>query len=176
MQFIENQTFDELSIGDSAELTRKLTPQDIALFAAMSGDVNPAHGMWGGALVSAVLGTELPGPGTIYLSQSMSFLRPVGLGDILTVRVTVADKKAAHHHVTFDCLCLNQSGEVVTKGQALIIAPTEKLRRPRVVLPEIQLHERAARFQDLINATKPLSAVPTAVVHPLRRAFAWRRA
>lgn len=183
MQFIENKTFDELQVGDSAELTRKLTPQDIELFAVMSGDVNPAHvdeafaksdvfhkviahGMWGGALVSAVLGTELPGPGTIYLNQSMSFLRAVGLGDTVTVRVTVVDKEAEHHHVTLDCLCLNQSGDAVIKGQALVIAPTQKVRRPRVVLPEVHLHERAARFHDLIDATSPLPAVPTAIVHP----------
>ncbi len=100
MQYIENKTFDEIKVGDSAELTRTLGRQDIELFAVMSGDVNPAHvdeeyaksdifheviahGMWGGALISAVLGTELPGPGTIYLNQSLSFRRPVGLGIFL---------------------------------------------------------------------------------------------
>ena len=109
MQFIENRTFDELAVGDHAELTRTLRKEDIELFAVMSGDVNPAHmdeefaksdqfhkviahGMWGGALISAVLGTELPGPGTIYLNQSLSFRRPVGLGDTVTVRVTVREK------------------------------------------------------------------------------------
>ncbi|MDF1873855.1 MaoC/PaaZ C-terminal domain-containing protein [Vannielia sp.] len=108
MQFIENKTYDELKIGDTAELIRKLTPKDIEMFALMSGDVNPAHvdeqfaksdifhkviahGMWGGALISAVLGTELPGPGTIYLSQNLSFRRPVGLGDTVTVRITVKE-------------------------------------------------------------------------------------
>jgi acyl dehydratase len=91
--FIENRTFDEIQIGDSASLQRRLTLQDIKLFAAMSGDVNPAHvdedyarssrfheiiahGMWGGALISTVLGTQLPGPGTIYLNQSLSFRHP----------------------------------------------------------------------------------------------------
>lgn len=183
MQFIENKTFDEIKVGDSAELTRKLTGQDIELFAVMSGDVNPAHvdadfaksdafhkviahGMWGGALISAVLGTELPGPGTIYLNQNLSFRRPVGLGDTVTVRVTVREKSTEHHHVTLDCLCLNQSGETVIKGDALVIAPTEKVRRPRVNLPEVHLHERGARFNDLIAATKSLAPVPTAVVHP----------
>ncbi|SFA69011.1 phosphate acetyltransferase [Poseidonocella pacifica] len=183
MQFIENKTFDEIHVGDSAELTRTLTTQDIELFAVMSGDVNPAHideefaksdifhkviahGMWGGALVSAVLGTELPGPGTIYLNQNLSFRRPVGLGDTVTVRVTVNGKEDAHHHVTLDCLCLNQSGETVIEGQALVIAPTEKVRRPRVTLPEVHLHERGARFRELIKATAPLAPVPTAVVHP----------
>ena len=99
VQYIENKTFDEIKVGDTAHLTRTLKPQDIDLFAVMSGDVNPAHvdeeyaksdmfheiiahGMWGGALISAVLGTELPGPGTIYLNQSLSFRGPVGLGDL----------------------------------------------------------------------------------------------
>ena len=159
MQFIENRTFDELEIGESAELRRTLRTQDIELFAVMSGDVNPAHvdpeyahsdmfhkviahGMWGGALISAVLGTELPGPGTIYLSQNLSFRNAVGLGDTITVRVSVAEKSMAHHHVTFDCLCTNQKGETVIEGQALVIAPTQKIRRPRVTLPQVHVHER----------------------------------
>jgi len=183
MQFIENKTFDELKIGDSAELTRTLKPEDIELFAVMSGDVNPAHvdaeyassdmfhkviahGMWGGALISAVLGTELPGPGTIYLNQNFSFRRPVGLGDTVTIRVSVAQKSAEHHHVTLDCVCTNQNGETVIEGQAEVIAPTEKVRRPRVALPEVHLHERGARFNDLIAATSSLAPVRTAVVHP----------
>ena len=96
MQYIENKTYAEITVGDHAELTRTLKPQDIELFAVMSGDVNPAHvdaeyaktdmfhgviahGMWGGALISAVLGTELPGPGTIFLNQSLTvLLRTVG--------------------------------------------------------------------------------------------------
>ena len=183
MQYIENKTFAELKIGDSAELTRKLRTEDIELFAVMSGDVNPAHvdedfarsdmfhkviahGMWGGALISAVLGTELPGPGTIYLNQNLSFRRAVGLGDTVTVRVTVVEKSAEHNHVTLDCLCTNQSGETVIEGQALVVAPTEKVRRPRVVLPDVHLHARGARFDDLITATAPLPRVATAVVHP----------
>lgn len=183
MQFIENKTFDEIKVGDSAELTRQLTGQDIELFAVMSGDVNPAHvdadfaqsdvfhkviahGMWGGALISAVLGTELPGPGTIYLNQNLSFRRPVGLGDTVTVRVTVKEKTQAHHHVTLECICLNQDGETVIEGQALVIAPTKKVRRPRIVMPEVHLHERGAGFDALLEATHALDPVPTAVVHP----------
>jgi phosphate acetyltransferase len=183
MKYIENKTFDEIKVGDSAELTRILTTQDIKLFAVMSGDVNPAHvdaeyaksdmfhkviahGMWGGALISAVLGTELPGPGTIYLNQNLSFRRAVGLGDTVTVRVTVIEKAEAHHHITLECLCTNQSGETVVSGQALVIAPTEKIRRPRVVMPEVNLHERGARFDALMAAAASLPPVRTAVVHP----------
>ncbi len=183
MHYIENRTFAELVVGDSAELTRTLKTQDIELFAVMSGDVNPAHvdedfarsdvfhriiahGMWGSALISAVLGTELPGPGTIFLDQSLSFRHPVGLGDTVTVRVTVKEKTAEHHRVTLACLCLNQKGETVIEGEALVIAPTEKVRRPRVTLPEVHLHVRGARFDELISATAALAPVATAVVHP----------
>src|SRR3546814_9999500 len=101
----------DLSIGEEASLSRTLTSRDIELFAAMSGDVNPAHvdeafaesdmfhkiiahGMWGGALISAVLGTELPGPGTIYVSQSLNCRRPIGLGDTVTVIVHATDRKS----------------------------------------------------------------------------------
>jgi phosphate acetyltransferase/phosphate butyryltransferase len=106
MERIENRTFDELKPGDTASLVRTLTYKDIEVFAILSGDVNPthvdesfaksdtfhnvvAHGMWSGALISAVLGTELPGPGTIYVDQSLHFHRPVRLGDTITVTVMV---------------------------------------------------------------------------------------
>ena len=183
MQYIENRTFDEIKVGDSAELTHTLKQGDIELFSVMSGNVNPAHvdaeyaqsdmfhkviahGMWGGALISAVLGTELPGPGTIYLNQNLNFRTAVGLGDTVTVRITVTEKSAEHHHVTLACLCTNQSGETVIEGQALVVAPTQKVRRPRVMLPEVHLHERGARFELLIKATAALAPVRTAVVHP----------
>ncbi len=183
MQYIENKTFDEIKVGDTAELTRTLKPQDIELFAVMSGDVNPAHvdeayarsdmfhqviahGMWGGALISAVLGTELPGPGTIYLNQSLSFRRPVGLGDTVTVRVTVTEKLPEKKRLKIDCLCTNQHGEIIIKGEADVIAPGEKVKRPRVVLPEVHLHEQGARYHELIGATHDLDPVRTAVVHP----------
>lgn len=183
MQFIENKTFDEIKVGDSAAITRILHKQDIELFAVMSGDVNPAHvdeefarsdlfhkviahGMWGGALISALLGTELPGPGTIYLDQSLSFLKPVGLGDTITVQVTVREKFAATQQVILDCLCTNQAGETVIKGEAVVIAPSEKVRRPRALLPEVHLHERGARYRHLIDAAQKLPPIRTAVIHP----------
>lgn len=183
MQFIENKTFDEIKIGDSAELTRTLRKQDIELFALMSGDVNPAHtdsdyarsdqfhhviahGMWGGALISAVLGTELPGPGTIYLNQTLSFRRPVGLGDTVTVRVQVREKIADKKRVILNCECINEAGEVVITGEADVIAPIQKVRRPRVMLPEVHLHERGQHFQTLMAAARKNPPIRTAVVHP----------
>src|SRR5690606_37802507 len=183
MQYIENKTFEELAVGDKAEITRTLQRQDIELFAVMSGDVNPAHvdedfaksdmfrkviahGMWGGALISAVLGTELPGPGTIYLNQSLSFRKPVGLGDTVTVTVTVKSKHPANKRVLLDYLCVNQAGETVITGDAEVIAPSEKVRRPRMVLPEVHLHTRGARYRRLVETTHALDPIRTAVAHP----------
>lgn len=156
MDFVENRTFSEISAGDSASLERTLTTEDIALFALVSGDVNPAHldpdyashsmfhqviahGMWGGALISAVLGTKLPGPGTIYLSQSLRFRRPVHVGDTVTAQVTVTGKQPETHRLDLHCCCLNSSGEEVIVGDAEVIAPLEKIRRPRAKLPHIRL-------------------------------------
>ena len=109
MERIENRTFDEIKPGDTASLVRTLTHKDIELFAIISGDVNPthlddafaksdmfhkvvAHGMWSGALISTVLGTQLPGPGTVYVDQSLHFRGSIGLGDTITVTVKVRDK------------------------------------------------------------------------------------
>jgi phosphotransacetylase len=183
MEYIENKTFDEIEVGDSAEITRQLKHCDIELFAVMSGDVNPAHvdeeyaksdifheviahGMWGGALISAVLGTELPGPGTIYLNQSLSFRKPVGLGDTVTVKVTVIEKTEEKKRLLLDCECINQDGKTVIKGQAEVIAPSQKVRRPRAVLPEVHLHEHGARYRELIEATQDIQPIRVAVVHP----------
>jgi len=183
MEYIENKTFDEIEVGDTAELTRVLKTQDIELFAVMSGDVNPAHvdleyakddifhkviahGMWGGALISAVLGTQLPGPGTIYLNQSLTFRRPVGLGDKVLVRVTVKEKFADNDQLLLECECLNEDGEQIIKGEARVIAPSEKVRRPRVVLPEVHLHEHGAHYQKLLETVKDITPIRVAVVHP----------
>lgn len=182
MQYIENKTYDEITVGDSAELTRTLKLQDIELFAVMSGDVNPAHvdaayaktdmfhgviahGMWGGALISAVLGTELPGPGTIFLNQSLRFLAPVGVGDTVIVRVEVMEKRHKSHLV-LACTCINQHGKTVIEGVAKVMAPREKVRRPRVVLPELHLHVQGSQYSKLIVATKDLVPIRTAIVHP----------
>ena len=181
-EWIENRTFDQLKAGDSACLTRTLTARDIQLFAAVSGDVNPAHldadyarsdmfrkviahGMWGAGLISAVLGTELPGPGTIYLGQSLRFIRPVGIGDTITASVTVSQKHDDKHVVVLDCHCTNQAGDDVITGEATVIAPSESVRRPRMALPDIRLSDHG-HYKRLIAAAASGTPVPTAVVHP----------
>ena len=181
---IENRTFDELKVGDTASISRTLTQKDIELFAIMSGDVNPAHvdqefaksdmfhkiiahGMWGGALISTVLGTQLPGPGAIYLAQSLRFRRPVGLGDTIVVTAKVADKNEDKHRVTLECQAVNQFGEVVISGTAEVIAPTEKISRERVTLPEVRLLEKGRHFRHLLDMSRGLYPILTAIVHPV---------
>ncbi|MBC7681040.1 MAG: bifunctional enoyl-CoA hydratase/phosphate acetyltransferase [Ferruginibacter sp.] len=183
VDMIENHTFNEISIGDTAHLTRTLLAEDIQLFAAMSGDVNPAHvdpdyakdtqfhgiiahGMWGAALISTVLGTEYPGPGAIYLGQSLRFMRPVHIGDTLDVRVTVTAKDEQNHHVTLDCHCTDQHGHDAITGSALVLAPTEKVRRPRMAPLQVRMRDKTLRYRQLLARTAGLEPITMAVVHP----------
>ena len=178
---IRNRTFDEIALGDEAGLERTLTATDIQLFAALSGDLNPqhldpafadstrfhgviAHGMWGAALISAVLGTRLPGPGTIYLGQTLSFLAPVHIGDTLKVGVRVIARDEAKKRLTLACTCINQDGVTVIDGEAQVVAPIERIERPRATLPEVRLIDGAGKT--LLDAVRPLGAIRVAVVHP----------
>ena len=187
LAFIENRPFDEIKVGDSAELVRRLTAQDIDAFAVVSGDVNPshvdaefaegdifhkviAHGMWGGALISNVLGTQLPGPGTIYLEQSLKFLQPVGVGDTVVVRVEVTERDAAQHRLTLACTCTNGAGEPVIEGVAKVIAPDRKIRRPRIAMPDLVLHKPGKSHGDMLVRAQGLDPMVTAVVHPCDKA------
>jgi phosphate acetyltransferase/phosphate butyryltransferase len=183
MTTIENRTFDEIEIGESANLSRTLSKHDIEMFAAMSGDVNPvfvdevfarddmfhkiiAHGMWGGALISTVLGTELPGAGTVYRSQTLNFRHPVTPGDTVVVSVTVREKNAANRGVVLECRVVNQDKQVVIDGTAEVIAPTVKVSRERVAMPEVHLEDRGARHRKLIAQAQERDRIRTAVVNP----------
>jgi phosphate acetyltransferase len=185
-EFIENVTFDEIAIGQSARLLRTLTMEDIQAFAAVSGDTNPshlnsefaqdspfhgviAHGMWGGALISALLGNQFPGAGTVYLDQVLQFIKPVRVGDTLVVTATVTKLVAEQKRVEFDCTVANQRGELVLRGTAGVTAPTEKVRMPKVAAPRIQLFDPEARFKELLAKGDGLEAVRCAVVHPCDR-------
>ena len=181
---IQNKIFDEIDIGDTASVEHMLTQKDIQLFAVMSGDVNPAHldeeyarsdmfheiiahGMWGGSLISTVLGTQLPGPGTIYLGQTFRFLKPVGIGDTVTARVTVKEKDEKKKRLILDCVCLNQDGKEVITGEAEVIAPTEKVKRKQIRLPEIEFKdEECPHHHQAICMVHGLEPLKTAVVHP----------
>lgn len=182
MEFIENRPFDEIAVGDKASAVHVLTTQDIDLFAAMSGDVNPAHmdveyarstmfegiighGMWGASLISAVLGTELPGPGAIYLSQTLKFKKPVRVGDRVTAEVKVREKQDGRR-VILDCECRNQEGDVVIYGEAVVLAPDEKVRRPAVAKPEAYVYENGDRLKALIAKAADRAPIRAGVVHP----------
>ena len=181
--FLESWTYSEVNIGDSSTLVRTLRAEDVKLFAIMSGDMNPAigdleysnsgmfrevvaHGMWSASLISTVLGTQFPGPGTVLVDQSLRFMHAVRLGDTLTITVTAKQKFEHNHHVVFDCNCVNQDGMPVVLGTAEVLAPAEKMRTRRVDLPGVTISDKDSRLQALIARAKGLPAIDMAVVHP----------
>ena len=182
-QYLENRIFDEIKVGDSASLVRSLRPEDIQLFAVMTGDVNPAivdpefahsgifrevvaHGMWSASLISTVLGTQYPGPGTILVDQSIHFVRPVTIGDTITITVVVRQKFEHNHHVLFDCTCTNQEGLPVVQGTVEVLAPQEKIKRQAVHLPDVVISDKHGRYQQLLGRTRGLPPIDMAVAHP----------
>jgi len=156
MANLENFPISELSVGLTKTYSKTLTEKDIILFAACSGDLNPVHldknyaatsafgepighGMWIGALISAAVATQLPGPGSVYRSQSLTFKNPVKVGDTVTVTLTVSEIKERVRLVVLECEAHNQDGKLIAKGSAEVIAPSEKLILELPVLPEIKV-------------------------------------
>lgn len=182
-----NKTYDEIAIGDSASLIRTLMPEDVKLFAVLTGDFNPslvdpsysesgmfreviAHGMWSGSLISTVLGTQFPGPGTILVDQALHFARPVTIGDSITVTITAKQKFDHNQHVVFDCVCTNQEGLQVVRGTAEVLAPTEKVSRLQDLhMPGVSIDDKHERYTRLLSRVKGLEPIPTAVAHPCDR-------
>jgi phosphotransacetylase/acyl dehydratase len=184
MTMLVNHPFSEIKAGDSATLTRTLTRHDIEMFAIMSGEVHPAdvdaawaasdrflqivaHGMWGGTLISTVLGTQLPGPGTVLLHQALDFLVPVAVGDRVAVSVKVEAMDPVHESVRLTCCVVNQRGETVIAGTAVVIAPHEKQTRARVIVPAHEPREAGSGYRKLIAMTAGMAPLRTAVVHPV---------
>ena len=177
-----NRPFAQIHVGDSAQLSRTLTRLDVKTFALVSGDLNPthvddafvaahgdaglvAHNIWAGALISSVLGNELPGPGTVYLAQTLAFERPVRVGDTVTASVTVTEKHDASLTVVLSCRCINQMGQAVALGAARVRAPEFSIEMPRPEVGEmaVQIHDK---FEPLLQAARALKASPTAVAYP----------
>jgi 3-hydroxybutyryl-CoA dehydratase len=136
----QGKTIDELQIGEKAEFSKTVSETDIYVYAGVSGDMNPAHinepyaqqtmfktriahGMLPAGFISAVLGTQLPGPGTIYLKQDLAFKAPVHIGDTVTAVVEVVDINTEKRRVTLKTTCTKQDGTVVIDGQALVMPP-----------------------------------------------------
>ena len=134
------KTIDTIQIGDSASFTKTVTETDIILYAGITGDLNPAHidaesakkgmfgeriahGMLSAGFISCVLGTQLPGPGTIYLGQELKFTKPVRIGDTVTATATVTERIVEKNRLILDTTVTNQNGDVVIKGKATVMPP-----------------------------------------------------
>ena len=186
-------TMNDVAVGDAAEVTYTVTRETIREFVTASGDDNPIHsdaafaagtrfgriiapGMLTGSFVSSVIGTRLPGPGTIYLSQSFRFMRPVYIGDRVTVRVEVAERVAERNRLRLGTTCVNQDGELLLEGEAWVLpSPTRieyavpsPVRRPTAVafLPAALAVEMMSIWMSsgLALATQALRLVPPAPV------------
>lgn len=137
---MKGKTLQELNIGDNASFSKTITESDVYLYAGITGDFNPAHineqvakegifkeriahGMLTAGLISAVLGVHLPGPGSIYLGQTLKFTAPVRFNDTITATVTVKEKKEEKNIVILETICTNQNEEMVLKGEATIMPP-----------------------------------------------------
>ncbi|MHA2053961.1 MAG: MaoC family dehydratase [Candidatus Hodarchaeales archaeon] len=130
--------YEEIQVGQVAKYKRLITGEDISAFAAVSGDENPihmdeefakttmfkgriAHGILSVSFISTTLANKLPGPGSIYLKQEVTFLKPVRIGDTITTVVEVLDKKNEKKHIRLKTTCMNQNEDIVVDGEALVL-------------------------------------------------------
>jgi len=137
---VKGKTIEDIHVGDAAEFAKTISESDIYLFAGITGDLNPAHineayaaktffktriahGMLLGGFISAILGNQLPGPGTIYVRQELNFLAPVRMGDTITTRAEVLEIIAEKNRVRLKTTCVNQEGTMVLEGEAIVSPP-----------------------------------------------------
>lgn len=142
MSHIVELTIADLSIGQTATFSKTVGEADIALYAGVSGDTNPvhldadyagqtpfkgriAHGMLSAGFISAVLGTKLPGPGAIYMSQTLRFKAPVRIGDTVVARCTITALDTAKRRATLECRCTVGETTVI-EGEAVVLVPAAK--------------------------------------------------
>jgi 3-hydroxybutyryl-CoA dehydratase len=147
------KTIDELNVGDREVFSKTVSESDVYLYAGVTGDLNPAHvnepyarktffktrivhGMLTAGFISAILGTRLPGPGTIYLRQNLNFRAPVFIGDTITASVEVIEIKAKRNRVRLKTICENQEGVKVLDGEAMVSPPKAELKGPPAAIPE----------------------------------------
>ena len=178
---LKNHTWEQLKVGDSAFIERRISSRDLFLFAHASGNLNPlnipntseqdggdleavAPSMWIGSLISGVLGNILPGPGTLYRSQDFDFLSYAHVGDLLKVEVKLIEKKECPKAV-FQTNVHNQEGICIAQGVAVVDAPTHAAYLGPNELPGLLLSEHD-HFNRLIEEAKKLEPMPTAVVCP----------
>ena len=176
-----NRTYDELQVGDVAELRRLITADDLYVFAVASGNTNPMHlqdsdpdgngitervapGMFVASLISAVLGTKLPGPGTLYRRQVLDFHARAHAGNEVVVRAEVMAKADGIVRLKTDVRRIADDVMILT-GEAEVEAPTEKFDRDGIEIPGLVV-QRHRHFEALLQRARPLQALPTAVVCP----------
>lgn len=177
-----NRTYDELSVGDAAEIRRLVTPDDLYVFAASSGNYNPMHlpdgdadgdgkpervapGMFVASLISGVLGTQLPGAGTLYRRQVLDFHDRAHAGEELVCRVEVREKLADGAVRLSTEVRRGADGLLLLSGEAEVLAPRVKFDRDDVEVPGL-IVQRHRHFEALLDRARPLPALPTAVVCP----------
>ncbi|MFM8797996.1 MAG: MaoC/PaaZ C-terminal domain-containing protein, partial [Fluviibacter sp.] len=180
---IENHPFDEIEIGDNASISRTVTVEDLRMFAAATGDANPnmldpefadssiyreviAHGMWSGAMLVNLLGSELPGLGTILVDQNLRYLRPIMVGDTVTFKITVERKYERTKHILFDAEVILESGQRAVTGTLEVLAPPNKISRKKLCVPKATLSTHTERFQAFVATAEGMDPVSTAVIHP----------
>ena len=139
---ITGKSIDRLRVGDVAEFAKTVTETDIYLYAGITGDFNPAHvneayakntffktriahGMLTAGFISAIIANQLPGPGTIYMKQDLSFLAPVRIGDTITARVEILELNSENNRVRLKTTCKNQDDVMVLEGEGLVSPPKE---------------------------------------------------
>jgi 3-hydroxybutyryl-CoA dehydratase len=153
---------EDMAVGQAAELAKTVTECDVVLFAGITGDFNPAHvneveaarsrfggriahGMLSAGFISAVLGTRLPGPGCVYMSQSLRFTAPVRIGDTVTARAEVVEVMGDKRRVRLATTCRTQDGTTVVVGEALVWVPEPEVASATAVLPDANRSPLAAK-------------------------------
>ena len=181
-EMLENKPFDEIRVGDTASLVHAFRREDVETWAAVTGNLNlvdldPSpfdssmfpHGagqaMWAAALFSTVAGIRLPGLGSVTAAADIRFLKPVPVGQRLTVTVTVREKREEGSLVILDCGCTDENDVELLVGTLEVVAPREKIRHPVRDLPTVQLR-RDDRYLELLKMCDGLPPMTTAVVHP----------
>jgi phosphotransacetylase/acyl dehydratase len=181
---LTNVTFDEIQLGASAELSRTLTRTGFELLALLSGRVDPfmlesehagavegsdrAQAAGAEALIAAVLGTKLPGPGMRIVDQDLHYDGAVQIGDVLTARVEAREKRLDSKEVVFGCQCVNQENDALVTGTVTVVAPTERIRFTEVAPPELALRRRD-EFHKLLRACQDFPPMRCGIVHPCDR-------
>ena len=186
-------TIDAIAVGDSAQITRRVTDGDIAAFVDAVGDHNPVHadreyaastvfkepiapGIWTAGLISAVIGTRLPGPGAIYLSQDLKFLKPVKAGDSISARVEVLEVNRDRNRIRLRTVCTNQRAEDVVTGEAVVMPSRTPVHYSRPVgsmsamtlwtLQPLAWMAQGAAIWGMLGLSTLAGAAPGAPAHP----------